>query len=138
MKRGRFGVVPIVAVVALLLVGIVGASLSVPTASPAPLPDLPVGSYPAVPNGTPRPTETPMGRYPRTGEATVEGSCVSGIDANTVPAAIAQAFCVCVLNTYETLYPTYDVFQQATTSGTITEQMKTDLSNRCVQQIVGG
>ena len=138
MRRRRLGALPIIVVIALLLIGIVGTTFTVPTASPAPVPDLPLGSYPVVPNGTPRPTETPMGRYPRTGEATVVGSCVSGIDPNTVPQPIAQAFCVCILNAYETLYPSYDGFQQASSSGTITEKMKADISNRCVQQIVGG
>ena len=65
-------------------------------------------------------------------------SCVSGIAPATVPGPIAQAFCVCTLNKYEQLYPTYDAFQRAQTSGAITPQVITDISNRCAQQIVGG
>ncbi|HEX9495880.1 MAG TPA: hypothetical protein VGA38_08980 [Candidatus Limnocylindria bacterium] len=133
MRRRRLSAVPIIAVVVLLLVGLIGTTLTAPAARPSP--DI---TLPGVPNGTPRPTQTPLGRYPRTAEATIVGSCVSGIDPNTVPAPIAQAFCVCVLNGYEQLYPAYDEFQQATNAGTITEDLKTQISNRCVQAIVGG
>jgi hypothetical protein len=93
---------------------------------------------PRCPDLTAPPTERPLGRYPTTAEAGVVTSCVSGIDPNTVPGPIAQAFCVCTLNKYEQLYPTYEEFQRAQTSGAITKQITTDISNRCAQQIVGG
>lgn len=136
MKRRRLGAVPIVAVIGLLLIGIVGTTLA--PARPTPSPDLPFASFPAEPSGSPRALPTPLGRYPQSAEATVVGNCVAGIDPATVPGPIAQAFCVCVLNAYEQLYPTYDGFQQATASGAITDRVKTDISNGCVRSIVGG
>ena len=51
---------------------------------------------------------------------------------------IAQAFCVCTVNKYEQLYPTYDDFQRASGSGAITDKVKTDVANQCARQIVGG
>jgi len=134
----RLSAVPIIFVVVLLLVGTVATTLAIPTASPSPTPYVPIGALPSFPDITAPPTETPSARYPATAEATILGACVSGIDPKTVPGPIAQAFCVCTLNRFEQLYPTYDQFQQATGSGAITDQMKTDISNRCAQQIVGG
>jgi hypothetical protein len=134
-RRRRLSAVPIVVVIALLLVGTVATTLAIPAASPSPAP---VESFPAFVAPTAPPTETPFGRYPATAEAGVVTSCVSGIDPSTVPGPIAQAFCVCTLNKYEQLYPTYDEFQRAQTSGAITKQVTTDISNRCAQQIVGG
>ena len=84
------------------------------------------------------PTETPFGRYPATAETGLISACVSGIDPNTVPGPIAQAFCVCTVNKYEQLYPTYEDFQRATSSGAITDKAKTDVANQCARQIVGG
>jgi hypothetical protein len=77
-------------------------------------------------------------REPPDAEASLVNTCVSGIDPNTVPGPIAAAFCVCTLNRFEQLYPTYDQFQQATTSGAFTDQLKTAISNACAVQIVGG
>lgn len=134
-RRRRLSAVPIVVVIALLLVGTLATTLAIPAATPSPAP---TDSLPAFPNVTAPPTETPLGRYPATAEAGVVTSCVSGIDPNTVPGPIADAFCVCTLNKYELLYPTYDEFQRAQTSGAITKQIATDISNRCAQQIVGG
>ena len=134
----RLSAVPIVFVIVLLLIGTLATTLAFPAASPSPAPDLPVGSLPAFPDVTAPPTETPLGRYPASAESGLANSCVSGIDPNTVPAPIAQAFCVCTLNRYERLYPTYDEFQRASGSGAITDQIKTDISNGCAQQIVGG
>ncbi|HEV2009778.1 MAG TPA: hypothetical protein VGS17_01965 [Candidatus Limnocylindria bacterium] len=134
----RLSAVPIVFVIALLLVGTLATTLAGPGASPSPTPDLPVGSLPAFPNLTAPPTETPLGRYPPSAESSVVDACVSGIDPNTVPGPIAQAFCVCTLNKYEQLYPTYDDFQRASGSGAITDQIKTEIANRCAVQIVGG
>lgn len=132
----RLSAVPVIIVVGLLLVGTVATTLSIPAASPSP--GVPNASLPVFPDVTAPPTETPFGRYPPSAEAAVVGSCVSGIDPKTVPAPIAQAFCVCTLNKYEQVYPTFDEFQRATSSGAITDQVKTEISNRCVQQIVGG
>ena len=131
----RLSAVPIVFVIVLLLIGTVATTLAIPTASPTPFP---AGSLPVLPDLTAPPTQTPLGRYPTSTESTIVGACVSGIDPNTVPAPIAQAFCVCTLNRYEQLFPTYDEFQRATGSGAITDALKTDISNRCAQQIVGG
>ncbi|HAF10847.1 MAG TPA: hypothetical protein DCK98_12320 [Chloroflexi bacterium] len=134
----RLSAVPIVFVIALLLIGTIATTFAMPAATPSPAPDLPVGSLPAFPNVTAPPTEMPLGRYPADAESAVVNSCVSGIDPNTVPAPIADAFCVCTLNKFEQLYPTYDEFQGAIGSGAITDQIKTDISNRCAVQIVGG
>jgi hypothetical protein len=134
----RLSAVPIIFVVVLLLVGTVATTLAIPTASPSPTPYVPIGALPSFPDITAPPTETPAGRYPVTSETTILSACVSGIDPKTVPGPIAEAFCVCTLNKFEQLYPTYDEFQRATSSGALTDQMKTDISNRCAQQIVGG
>ena len=134
----RLSAVPIVIVIALLLVGTLATTLSIPGASPSPAPDLPTGGVPVFPDVTAPPTATPLGRYPAAAESAVVGSCISGIDPNTVPGPIAAAFCVCTLNKFEQLYPTYDEFQRATTSGALTDQMKTSISNQCAVQIVGG
>ena len=134
-RRRRLGAVPIVLVILFLLVGTVATTLALPAAAPSPGPEesLPPFAAPTAP-----PSETPLGRYPASAEAGVVNACVSGIDPSTVPGPIAQAFCVCTLNKYEQLYPTYDEFQRAQTSGAINAQLTTDISNRCAQQIVGG
>lgn len=124
-------------VIVLLLVGTVATTLALPASSPTPVP-FPTGSLPAFPDITAPPTETPFGRYPASAEIGLITSCVSGIDPNTVPRPIAQAFCVCTVNKYEQLYPTFDEFQRASGSGAITDRMKTDVANQCARQIVGG
>lgn len=134
----RLSAVPIIFVAVLLLVGTVATTLTIPSASPSPTPYVPIGALPSFPDITAPPTETPARRYPATSETTILSACVSGIDPKTVPGPIAEAFCVCTLNKFEQLYPTYDEFQRATSSGALTEQLKTDISNRCAQQIVGG
>ena len=136
-RRRRLSALPIVAVIMLLLVGTVATTLALPASAPSPAP---TDSLPALPdpNVTAPPTETPLGRYPATAEAGLVTSCVSGIDPNTVPGPIAQAFCVCTVNKYERLYPTYDEFQRAQSAGAITKQITTDIANGCAQQIVGG
>ncbi len=136
----RLSAVPIIFVVVLLLIGSLATTLVLPGArsTPAPAPFPTSGSLPAFPDLTAPPTETPFGRYPTSAEAGLVTACVSGIDAATVPAPIAQAFCVCTINKYEQLYPTYDGFQSANAAGAITDQIKTDVANRCAQQIVGG
>ena len=121
-----------------LLVGTLATTLSIPPATPSPTPVLPVATFPAFGDGTPPPTQTPSGRYPPDAEASLVNTCVAGIDPKTVPGPIAAAFCVCTLNRFEQTYPTYDEFQRATTSGTFTDKMKTDISNACAVQIVGG
>ena len=138
-RRGpRLGAVPIIFAIALLLVGTIATTLAVPSASPTPAPVLPLATLPALPDVTAPASETPMGRYPASAESGVVGACVSGIDPKTVPGPIAQAFCVCTLNKFEQLYPTYDEFQRATASGALSDKVKTDISNRCALQIVGG
>jgi len=134
----RLSAMPIVLVIALLLVGTVATTLAIPATSPSPTPTNPNGGPPLVPDVTAPPVETPFGRYPSGAETGIVASCVSGIDPSTVPAPIAQAFCVCTLNKFEQLYPTYDEFQRATAAGTITDKVRTDISNRCAIQIVGG
>lgn len=135
MSRRHSSAVPIVIVVVLLLVGLIGSTFAAPAARPSPTPD--VISFGQPDPSTP-PLPTPFGRYPASAEAIIVGSCVNGIDPKTVPAPIGQAFCVCTLNAYEQLYPTYDQFQQAVASGTITDALRTQISNRCVQALVGG
>jgi hypothetical protein len=127
--------VPIVIVVALLLVGLIGSMFSAPVSRPSPTPDsISIGQ----PDPTRVPLPTPFGRYPTSAEAAVVGSCVNGIDPRTVPPDIAQSFCVCTLNSFEQLYPTYDQFQSAIASGTITDQLRTQISTRCTQALLGG
>ena len=134
----RLSAVPIVFAIVLLLVGTLATTLAFPAATPSPSPDLPTGSLPAFPDVTAPPTETPFGRYPAIAESGLITSCVSGIDPNTVPGPIAQAFCVCTVNKYEQLYPRYDEFQSASGSGAISDKVKTDVANQCARQIVGG
>jgi len=134
-RRRRASALPIVLVIAALLVGLLGATFAAPAAPPSPTPEV---SSIGRPDQTAPPLPTPLGRYPVSGEATVVGSCVNGIDPQTVPSGIAQAFCICTLNAFEQLYPTYELFQQAIASGTITDQLRTQISNRCAQAIVGG
>lgn len=138
IRRRRASAVPIIVVVVLLLVGLIGATFAAPAARPAPTPEgqLALPGQRSVATAPPLPT--PFGRYPVSAEATIVGSCVSGIDPNLVPGQIAQAFCVCTLNAYEQLYPTYDRFQQGIASGAITDELRTQISNRCVQALVGG
>lgn len=135
MRRRRASAVPIVIVVVLLLIGLLGSTFTAPAVRSSPTPDS-ISTGQRDPSAPPVPT--PFGRYPASAEATIVGSCVSGIDPNTVPAPIAQAFCVCTLNGFEQLYPAYDQFQQAIASGTITDALRTQISNRCVQALVGG
>ena len=135
MRRKRPSAIPIVIVVVLLLVGIIGSMFTAPVAQPSPTPDVISIGQPA---GTPVPLPTPFGRYPQSAEATIVGSCVSGIDTQTVPPQIAQAFCVCTLNSFEQLYPTYDQFQAAISAGTITDQLRKQVSTRCTQALLGG
>jgi len=134
-RRRRASALPIVLVIAALLVGLLGATFAAPAARPSPTPEV---SSIGRPDQTAPPLPTPLGRYPVSAEATVVGSCVNGIDPQTVPSGIAQAFCICTLNAFEQLYPTYEQFQQAIASGTITDQLRTQISNRCAQAIVGG
>ena len=133
MRRRRLGALPIALVIVAMVVGLIGLTAA-PAARPLPSPELAL----TPPPGTARPTETPLGRYPASGESTIVGNCLSGIDPQAVPQPVAQAFCVCTLNRYERLYPTYDEFQRAAAAGAISERTKTDISNACVQAIVGG
>lgn len=135
-RRRRLGAVPIVFAIALLLIGTIATTLAIPSSAPA-TPEPPV-ALPPVTNGIAPPTETPSGRYPAAAESALVTSCVGGIDPNTVPGPIAQAFCVCTVNRYEQLYPSYDDFQRASGSGAITDKVKTDVANQCARQIVGG
>ncbi|HEV2011452.1 MAG TPA: hypothetical protein VGS17_10565 [Candidatus Limnocylindria bacterium] len=137
-RRRRASALPILVVVVLLLVGLIGATFAAPVARPSRTPDVPIALPGQQPDATAPPLPTPFGRYPATAAATIVGSCVSGIDPNVVPERIAQAFCVCTLNAYEQLYPTYDRFQQGIASGAITDELRTQISNRCAQAIVGG
>ena len=132
----RLAAVPIIFVIVVLLVGTLATTLAVP-ATPSPSP-LPAESLPAVADTTPPPTEAPLGRYPAAAETGLITACVSGIDPNTVPGPIAQAFCVCTVNRYEQLYPAFEEFQRASGSGAITDKVKTDVANQCARQIVGG
>jgi hypothetical protein len=134
----RLSAAPIVVAIVLLLIGTVATTLAIPASSPSPIPTNPSGGLPLFPDATAPPAATPFGRYPSGAESGIVASCVSGIDPSTVPAPIAQAFCVCTLNKLEQLYPTYDEFQRATASGAITDKLRTDISNRCAIQIVGG
>ncbi|MEP7003357.1 MAG: hypothetical protein ABI888_02355 [Chloroflexota bacterium] len=136
MRRRRASAVPIVIIIALLLVGIIGSTFAAPRASPSPTPD--AISIVQANTNTPVPLPTPFGRYPTNAEATIVGSCVNGIDTKTVPPQIAQMFCVCTLNSFEQLYPTYDQFQSAIATGTITDQLRTQISTRCTQALLGG
>ena len=128
--------IPIVIVVVVLIVGLIGAAFAAPAGDARRSQDIPI-TRPG-PAQTAPPLPTPFGRYPTTAESTIVGSCVSGIDPKTVPALIAQAFCVCTLNAFEQLYPTYEQFQQALTSNAITDELRTQISNRCTQALLGG
>ena len=132
----RPSAIPIVIVVVVLLVGLIGAAFAAPAGDARRSQDIPI-TRPG-PAQTAPPLPTPFGRYPATAEATIVGSCVSGIDPKTVPAPIAQAFCVCTLNAFEQLYPTYDRFQQAIETSSITDELRTQISNRCTQALLGG
>ena len=136
-RRRRLGAVPIVFAIALLLVGTIATTLALPASAPSPgpsAPDLPAFTG----GGTAPPTETPSRRYPETAESGLISSCIAGIDPNTVPGPIAQAFCVCTVNRYEQLYPSYDEFQRASGSGAMSDKVKTDVANQCARRILGG
>lgn len=135
-RRRRLGAVPIVFAIALLLVGTIATTLALPASAPPPGPSAP--DLPAFTGGTAPPAETPSGRYPAAAESSLVSSCVAGIDPNTVPGPIAQAFCVCTVNRYEQLYPSYDEFQRASGSGAISDKVKTDVANQCARRILGG
>ena len=132
----RPSAIPIVIVVVVLLVGLIGVAFVAPPRDPRRSQDIP-STRPGQAQTAP-PLPTPFGRYPAPAEATIVGSCVSGIDPKTVPAPIAQAFCVCTLNAFEQLYPTYDRFQQAIEASLITDELRTQISNRCTQALLGG
>lgn len=136
-RRRHRSAVPIVIVVVLLLVGLIGSTFT-PSAAPPPSSAVPTFAPVQAAAQTPLPAPTPLGRYPASSETAIVGACVSGIDPNTVPTPIGQAFCICTLNTYEQLYPTYDAFQQAIAAGTLTGALKTQVSDRCTQAVVGG
>lgn len=135
-RRRRLGALPIVFAIAFLLVGTIATTLAMPSSAPT-TPEPSVALPPST-GGTAPPTETPSGRYPATAESGLVSSCVAGIDPNTVPGPIAQAFCVCTVNRYELLYPSYDDFQRASGSGALTDKVKSDVANACARQIVGG
>ena len=136
-RRRRLGAVPILFAIGLLLVGTIATTVALPASAPPPgpsAPDLPAFTG----GGTAPPPETPSGRYPASAESGLVSSCVAGIDPNTVPGPIAQAFCVCTVNRYEQLYPRYDEFQRAAGSGALSDKVKTDVANQCARQILGG
>ena len=135
-RRRRLSAVPIVFAIVLLLVGTIATTLAVPSSAPPPQPS--AVDLPTFATGTAPPAETPSGRYPASAESGLVSSCIGGIDPATVPGPIAQAFCVCTVNKYEQLYPSYDDFQRASGSGAITDKIKTDVANQCARQIVGG
>jgi hypothetical protein len=137
-RRRRASAVPIIVVVVVLLIGLIGTTFAAPAARPAQQSTAPVSLPGRSPDQTAVPLPTPLGRYPATAEVSLVRSCLSGIDPNTVPDPLAQAFCVCTLNAYEQLYPTYDRFQQGIASGTITDELRTQISTRCAQALVGG
>jgi len=137
-RRRRLSALPIVFAIALLIVGTIATTLALPASAPATPEPSPVDLPTFTGTVTAPPTETPSGRYPATAESSLVGSCVAGIDPNTVPGPIAQAFCVCTVNKYEQLYPSYDDFQRASGSGAFTDKVKTDVANQCARQIVGG
>ena len=91
-------------------------------------------------SGTPvaAPSPTTLHKYAEQDENAYLASCVADAPASTVPVPIAQAFCVCTLNAYETMYPTYDAMNAALASGALSEQTRTQISQRCVNAILGG
>ncbi len=91
-------------------------------------------------SGTPIavPSPTTLHRYADKDESAFIASCVADAPSASVPTPVAQAFCVCTLNAYETIYPTYDALNAAVTSGALTQQTRTQISDRCVQSLLGG
>jgi hypothetical protein len=142
-KRGRLSAIPVVIATVLLAAlaagaGLAGRQSAAPSDSPLTTAE-PTFVVPTA-SGTlvPAPSPTTLHQYAEKDENAFITSCVADAPANTVPVPIAQAFCVCTLNAYETMYPTYDEVNAALASGALTEQTRTQISSRCVQAILGG
>lgn len=143
-KPRRLGTIPAVFATLLLATLAVGAGLAGQQAAapsdasrPAAEPTL---VTPPSETGTPiaMPSPSTLGRFAQKDETAFIASCVADAPANTVPTAIAQAFCVCTLNAYETMYPSYDALSAALASGALTDGTRTQVSDRCVRSILGG
>lgn len=141
--RPALGAIPAVIVTLLLAALAAGAGLA--GRQPAASSDTPLATAeptyvaPTAPGTPPAlPSPTTLHKYAEKDENTYLASCVADAPASTVPVPIAQAFCVCTLNAYETIYPTYDAMNAALASGALSEQTRTEISSRCVQAILGG
>ncbi|HEY6959453.1 MAG TPA: hypothetical protein VI814_11570 [Candidatus Limnocylindria bacterium] len=141
--RRSLGAIPAVIVTLLLAALAAGAGLAdrPPAASSeTPLTTAEPTYVPTTAPGTPVavPSPTTLHKYAEKDENAYLTSCVADAPASTVPVPIAQAFCVCTLNAYEQIYPTYDALNAALASGALSEQTRTQISQRCVQAILGG
>ena len=130
------GVVPAIFVTLLLVAFAVGLGASQrPPASPSPA----VVSFRPTPGVSAAiPTVEPEHKFAAADENTFIGSCVADLPASDVPPPVAQAFCVCTLNTYEDMYPTYRALNDALASGALTDQTRSSIASRCVTAILGG
>ena len=103
-----------------------------PAASPSPAATSPLVTTPPV--GSP----ATLGRFGAAQEQTYLSACESDSSAGSVPPSVAAAFCVCTLNQYEMLYPSYDAMQAAAGSGALDQKTRDDISQRCVRSVLGG
>ena len=122
--------------VTLLLVALavgIGAAQRPPSSTPAVATFFPTsGASVAIP------TLEPEHKFAAGDENTFIGSCVADLPNSDVPPPVAQAFCVCTLNAYEDMYPTYKALNDALSSGALTEQTRSSIASRCVTAILGG
>lgn len=133
----KVGVVPAIFVTVLLVALAVGLGAAQrPTASPTPA----VATlFPTPPRASAAfPTLEPEHKFAAADENTFIGSCIADLPSKDVPQPVAQAFCVCTLNAYEDMYPTYQSLNDALASGALTEQTRARISSRCVTAILGG
>lgn len=106
--------------------------------APTPTPPLAATFTPSLSAPGPGDTLAPLHKFAADQENGFIASCMSDPSSASVPQGVAQAFCVCTLNQYETMYPSYDALQAAQKSGALDENTRTQIANRCVSAILGG
>src|SRR5207248_7676811 len=125
-RRSPLRATPAIVVVALFVALAATAGLASRPAAPSATPPVATLSAGAVPSG-PAETPGPLHLYAADQETTFLSSCVADLPPGNVPQPVAEAFCICTLNSYETMYPTYDALRAAQTSGALTDATRTQI-----------